>query len=73
MVASIWRMAATSRYPLAAFATAIVSGLAPDGEDDAAGGGRLSDERSAEVAERLRALEVARQRAEARSRDYHVR
>lgn len=64
-------MTGSSRYPLSDFATAIGSGLVPADEDDR--GGRLSDERSAEVASRLRALEVARQRAEAASRDYYVR
>lgn len=63
-------MAGASRYPLAAFTTAIVSGLEPGDEND---DGRLSPERSADVTSRLQALELARQRAEAASRNYHVR
>lgn len=63
-------MAGASKYQLAAFTTAIVSGLELGDEND---DGRLSPERSADVTSRLQALELARQRAEAASRHYHVR
>lgn len=65
-------MADPTRYPLAEFLTAISSGLTPATEASEHTG-RLSDERNATVTARLRELEAARQRAEAASRDYHVR
>lgn len=66
-------MSEESTFALSDFLTPIRSGLDPAPGTLSATSGRLSEERSARVSERVRALEAARQRAEAESRDYHVR
>lgn len=66
-------MSEESTYLLSDFVTPVRSGLEPAPEPPGAAVGRLSDERTARVSARMRALEAARQQAEAESRDYHVR
>jgi hypothetical protein len=66
-------MSEESEFPLSDFVTPIRSGLEPADAQHASAVGRLSDERNARISERMRALEAARQQAEAESRDYHVR
>ena len=66
-------MSEESKYPLSDFVTPIGSGLDHAPTPAGAPVGRLSDERSARVSVRVRALEAARQQAESESRDYHVR
>jgi hypothetical protein len=66
-------MAEESKFLLSDFVTPIRSGLGPAPVQPGAPTGRLSDERTARVSSRVRALEAARQQAEAESRDYHVR
>jgi len=69
-------MAKARRYLLEAYATSVQAALAVDEEqpDQAGGddGDALSPERAAEVAQQLRELDQARQRAEAGSRDYQI-
>ena len=59
-----------SRYALDEYVTSISSGVTPQPESERSG--ELSDERAAEVGERLRELQSARQIAESESRDYPV-
>jgi len=63
-------MAQTSRYSLSNYVTEIASGLEP--ESGAKGSGVLSEERAAQLSDRLNDLDLARQRAEAESRDYRL-
>jgi hypothetical protein len=67
---SIADMGHPSRYPLDDYVTSIVSGVTPQPESEPSGG--LSSERAAELGERLRQLQSARQTAESESRDYPV-
>ena len=66
-------MSEESKFPLSDFLTPIRRGPDPVPGALSATSGRLSEERSGRVRERVRALEAARQQAEAESRDYHVR
>ena len=65
-------MSEESTFLLSDFVTPIRSGLEP-ADTSSSAVGRLSDERTARISSRVRALEAARQQAEAESRDYHVR
>ena len=67
---SIADMAHPSRYPLDEYITSIVSGVTAQPESEPSG--VLSNERAAELGERLRQLQSARQTAESESRDYPV-
>lgn len=66
-------MAEESTFTLSEFVTPIRSGLEPATASSGVPIGRLSDERTARVGARVRALEAARQQAEAESHDYHVK
>jgi hypothetical protein len=63
-------MGQPGRYPLDEYVTSIESGLTPQPESERSG--VLSNERAAELGERLRQLHSARQLAESESRDYPV-
>ena len=63
-------MAQIGRFSLSDYVIRIDSGLEPD--VDVNGSTILSTERSAELADQLRDLDLARQRAEAESREYRV-
>ncbi len=63
-------MGQPSRYPLDEYVARIVSGLTPQPESERSGA--LSNDRAAELGERLRQLHSARQLAESESRDYPV-
>jgi hypothetical protein len=63
-------MEQSGEYPLEEYVTSISSGVAPQPESERRG--ELSDERAAELGERLRELQSARQIAESESRDYPV-
>lgn len=60
----------SGKYPLDEYVTSIASGVTPQPESERSG--ELSDERAAELGERLRELQSARQTAESESRDYPV-
>jgi hypothetical protein len=59
-----------SRHPLDEYVTTIASGVTSQPESERTGA--LSDERAAELGERLRQLQFARQLAESESRDYPI-
>lgn len=58
------------RYSLDEYVTSIASGVTPQPESERSG--VLSEERAAQLGERLRELQSARQVAESESRDYPV-
>lgn len=65
-------MSEESTFLLSDFLTPIHSGPEP-ADASSSSIGRLNEERTAVVSARVRALEAARQQAEAESRVYHVR
>lgn len=69
-MATITDMGLSAGYSLDEYVTSIASGMTPQAESERSG--VLSDERAAELGERLRQLQSARQLAESESRDYLV-